>query len=384
MDWKMKAMTAITVFGILLAGCGSGGGGGPGASGAKTAGVGAAGLSEAISGVTFGLDAMSVGERTSVPKLSKMARSRDLNASVARFYKNLKANRFMAKTLARPDAIPCSLGGTLELIPTTDGFTLTYTNCKEPGDTDGTYTDTDGVITFSETATDFSFSMSGRTAGTSYSERTTRRSDGRLLEEWVASVTMSGTFGSETVSCGEDDLPKSVTMTINGTFSDKWDEDGNGVLDGNGSGKATDFTIALQVDKYDPITCEPMDFSVSLSGGVSSTDNIESNNSFTMTISNSDSLKMDVKSTTVGVNVTVSGGFSCSASCFNGSLTFATTTPLFIPTDAECPTSGVIEVSGDLTGTITYTSTGGVEIDNGSDGSVDEVYENCDEAEACV
>lgn len=66
------------------------------------------------------------------------------------------------------------------------------------------------------------------------------------------------------------------------------------------------------------------------------------------------------------------------------SVTIATTILFFIPTDAECTTFGEIKVSGDLTGTITNTSTGGVEIDNSGDGSVDEKYGSCSEAQSCV
>jgi hypothetical protein len=61
---------------------------------------------------------------------------------------------------------------------------------------------------------------------------------------------------------------------------------------------------------------------------------------------------------------------------------------LFFPMSKEigfpdCPTSGVIKVTGDQSATITSTATGGVEIDNGSDGTVDEILESCADADIC-
>ena len=179
---------------------------------------------------------------------------------------------------------------------------------------------------------------------------------------------------------------------IDGTFSFKEDFDGDGVIDVNESASITDFTISVTVNDISvPDSfgiCEPTDFTVSVSGSTSNTDNIDPDLSFSMSISSSDPLTITWTVVSGGANVTINGSLSYSDSCFTGSLTIVTTTPLFFPEtvddEIDCPTSGVIMVTGTWTGTITYTSTGGVEIDNGSDGTVDETLSDCEDEATCV
>lgn len=63
-----------------------------------------------------------------------------------------------------------------------------------------------------------------------------------------------------------------------------------------------------------------------------------------------------------------------------GDVTVQTLEPLRLPAGAECPTGGSLEalVSGG-SATVNYTASGGVELDYGSDGSIDDTFDSCEE-----
>ena len=389
----LKRFAVIAVSGLLLAGCGGSssgdgtttGGPGGGPTGAETAGVSANATQLALGGVEFGLGSMGGSFAKPSLKPFRKAKATDLKASVAGFYKGLAAYR--AKAISPLTDIPCENSGTTHFDTTPTGFTITFTDCRGSGDFSGEEEYVDGVLTFSETATGFTFTITG------FTFRTTRISDGRLLEEEVIDFTVTGTFATSTLSCDGVPFPNSVTIVVDGTGSFKADDNADGTLDEDESFSATNLSNTVTVSDIsgeitDPETnltfCEPTDFTVVQSGASSFTDNLEADDSVAMTISSSDPLTIAVTSV-ASQSVTISGSFSVVSSCFTGSLTLTTPTPLLFTGDLDsCPIDGVIVVTGDLTGTVTFTSTGGVEIDNDGDGIADETYPDCEDAEACV
>jgi hypothetical protein len=76
---------------------------------------------------------------------------------------------------------------------------------------------------------------------------------------------------------------------------------------------------------------------------------------------------------------TLDGGLN--ASCA-GNMMLQTLEPIRLELDAVCPSDGVLVVSRDdgATGRIHFTSTGGVEIDYGDDGTIDKAVPNCRDA----
>ncbi len=88
---------------------------------------------------------------------------------------------------------------------------------------------------------------------------------------------------------------------------------------------------------------------------------------------------------TVGITLTGGGG---SESTVNGTAdtdcagatTIVTVEPIVVVGGADCPTAGKVRVTfSDGTSLVTYTATGGIEIDLGDDGSVDETFDSCDD-----
>lgn len=64
-----------------------------------------------------------------------------------------------------------------------------------------------------------------------------------------------------------------------------------------------------------------------------------------------------------------------------GATTIVTVDPIVVVGGADCPTAGKVRVTfADGTSSVTYTSTGGIEIDLGDDGSVDETFGSCDDS----
>ena len=112
------------------------------------------------------------------------------------------------------------------------------------------------------------------------------------------------------------------------------------------------------------------------------------NNNLTVSIPSSDPVVVAWETVAGGADVTGNGSYTLSSPYVTGSLTIETIETLFFPIAEEtglpdCFTSGVIRVTGDQTATITFTATGGIEIDNGSDGTVDGAFESCADADIC-
>jgi len=82
---------------------------------------------------------------------------------------------------------------------------------------------------------------------------------------------------------------------------------------------------------------------------------------------------MDVDDTASPTLFSLAGGMT--STCFGGAVTVATTTLLAVPSDAICPTAGVLQVTGSgSVATITYAGDGAVTIDQGG---MQSEYPNC-------
>ncbi|MBI3811091.1 MAG: hypothetical protein HY283_02635 [Nitrospirae bacterium] len=390
----MAGFLVIGAASLVLSSCGGGGGGGggggttTGTTGTKSAGSGAAAVQTAVGSANFGLGSMSGGGFTGKPSFRslKQAKSGSLKTSLAAFYKGYKAK---AMAVSAFTATACTDGGTMDLTSTATGSTITFTNCTTKDATAGTTEVQNGAMNFSATATGFSFSLGNST--THYTDKVTRDSDSRVVSNTDEDLTVTGTFGLTTpLTCASGTFPSGFSFAIDGTSLNQEDTNIDGVFDINESDSFTSVAFALTVTSVDSATCEPTDFSMSLSGGITLTDNLDSNNNMSLTISAGTPMtfaETAVTTPAAGDNVMVSGSFTCTTKCFSGTLTITTTTPLFIPTGQDCPTSGEISVSGSVTGTVTYsdpaTAAGGVAV-TVSDSSGTKTYTSCTDVGACT
>ena len=380
MNWKGCTIALIGIVGLALAGCASD----DNDEGTTSTGAGVTAATNAFTSATLGLDAIGSGD---------VSKSKTLRDAMRRFNLSLKAHRANV-TPAQAEA--CSDGGSIEIDLSADGLTTIFHDCVDIDEVEDVREYKDGTLTFAETDTGFTLVLN-------FTERETRISDDVLLEEEIQNLTMTGTFGGETVLCDGDEEPTSFTVTINGTSSEKEDEDGDGVLEEDESQSFDDFTATMTVEAYDSSGCEPADSTASISGIVSVTDNVDTDESFTMNISSENPLVITEEAAEGGTNSTVNGTFSFSNDdCSTGTISIATIEPLFQPDsdtvidaiqengeddddDETCPTAGQLSVTiGETTGTATFTETGGVHIDSNGDGTVDEMFDDCDEASACA
>jgi hypothetical protein len=179
-----------------------------------------------------------------------------------------------------------------------------------------------------------------------------------------------------------------VSMAMSGNETYKEDLNFDGKLDVDESVTMTGLTFdytgsapALMDGKY----CEPTKVTFSESGNFSITDNLNAKNSASIAIAALTGTWEEItKDGKVGELITENGTMTITSACFTGTMTLATTTPIFVAYEDDCPTAGELKITGSATATITYTSTGGVNIDEGSNGSIDKSYKSCDEAGACA
>ncbi len=269
--------------------------------------------------------------------------------------------------------LTCDRGGTWD-VTTPDPATtiITFTDCRMT-DLDDPDVELyfDGTITFFlQGTTEFSITYSG------FYYVSTRISTGRLLEEGTLNLTVESMIVIA-ATCN-DLIGRPITTLVDGTYSVRGDEDEDGTVDYDFTVQNRAFQFVTVVNALDP-GCEPTDVTVTVTGGLDFTDNLTSL-TYSMDFSTADPLVMNEVTAAGGMNITISGTFTLNTTCFSGTVTVETTAPIFIPDGADCPTAGVLVVTGDLTGTITFTPSGGVEVDNGSDGTVDETYASCEEA----
>jgi hypothetical protein len=267
--------------------------------------------------------------------------------------------------------------------------TITYTaaNCTTDIGTSATGAILEvlnGTLVFVDSPLSFSFNIGNST--TPYTDKITRISDGAVLQDNVIALTFTGAADQASViSCG--------TVTSQSTEYKKFtiDMDGNMHLKGiDDAGVAFDETsvataFKLVANSNLNSACTATGGTVAESGLLSYTDNLDSKGTESMDISAANPLSLTWTSVTTGTtgdNYKIGGSVSMVTQCFTGSLTLATTTDIFYPTNADCPTAGVVLVSGDVNGTVVYTSTGGVDIKDNT-GAVVETYPSCNEAQAC-
>lgn len=405
------ALIAVLVLGLAIyfAACSGGGGSSSGSSGTASAGAGASVASTAINSGTMALSSTVGGSSSGAPHFKPQS----LSSSVNTFYSNLQAKRasiaaFKAKMLAGTISSapvltttnPCLGGGSVTTVLdiTTAGTTtttmLTFTNdhCTDIFST-GTDTitqvwngSTAFIITEGTGTFSFTFSQGNSATTTPLTLTWTRQSDSKLVLNDSAIQTFTGSADlTSAITCTPLGSATSITQYQKFTISMDANMHYTGIdaADNpyNIADNAKGFTLVA--DSTLDNTCTATGGTITESGAIAHTDNIDPKGNTSLTITSPLTL---VWASVIGVvsgdTYDISGSSTMSTPCFTGSITLATTTPIFIPTGATCPIAGVVQVSGTVNGTVTYLSTGGIQID--SPGKPTETYTSCDEAKGCV
>jgi hypothetical protein len=384
----ISGLVLLVSLALVLTYCGSSSSdsGSGGSSGTASAGAGASVASSAIRSATMALSATAASS-SNAPSFRK---AKTLGEAVNGFTGALRAKRASALTAsAAPSGAPqvtsCTNGGTKStdtVITSTDiTVTVTYSSCAENYSVTGTgivQEVQNGAVAFVLSGNSFTISLGSSAAP--YTDTVTRLADQTVVQENVINLTLTGTLDTSTLQCGTSGNTAYFKYTL--------DMDGNVHSAGLDNSVAYDETAVFSAYKLVVAAsaldnnCDATGGSIAESGTVSYTDNLDSIGSESISIPASAPLSLAWTSGTTGDQYTISGSVSMVTLCFTGSLSLATTTDIFYPTNAICPTAGVVVVSGDVNGTVVYTATGGVDIQDGA-GTVVESYPSCNEAQAC-
>lgn len=373
---------------LLIHGCGGGGGG----SSTPTAGTASKSAAASSKAIVSALGAASLGTNPTGKPSLKAANVSD-EAQVRQALKGFKASLSARKQKGLQAATPatCDTGtgsfdsndqGTAD--PSDDTFTETFDNCTislggdtaDPSD-DFTFFQ-NGSLSFAPTTGGFAITFTNFTVRTtSPSGKTESTEDG----------TMS--FSGEDVPCGTEGASflESGSFTMNFTSTIKMDLDNDGTFEFDEASAMDNLTMTTAEEHTAAPDCTLTKTIFTMNGGTSITDNVNSENSFSATFTD---FTMEMTPATVngvdGDKLSLSGTIAISSSCASG--TFTISTPAgeepFIPADGSCPVSGKFLItSGSTTTAVTFTPTGGIEIDEGNNGSVEQSFTDCESAEVC-
>jgi hypothetical protein len=367
---------------FLIHGCGGGGGGGGGGNNNQNAAPAAQAAGSASKAVSTALNLATAGMNGTTPPLTLKPGGSASVSDAAQVNKALKAfksavtNRNKLQTITPGTPIPCSVSG--DILPSTDDNDTpenslddkTITTYRECVDSEGTVTN--GSLTMTLGGNPFSFDYDNYVIRTTFSG---------AVSETVIDGGLS--FGSVDGPCGM----LSGTMTDNFTVTNKFDQTGDGTFEVNSS-FATNMTMTLaQVFAEEDCTLEST--TLTFNGGTTSTSSVNSQNDvvtftdFTMVLTPETRVIDGVE--TDGDTLSLNGTIEISSSCTDDT-TFTISTPAgeepFVPEDGSCPVDGrFIITNGNNTVAVIYTSTGGVQIDEGNDGSIDDTFAGCNDAE---
>jgi hypothetical protein len=383
---------------FLIHGCGGSGGGGgnnnPTGTASKSAAVSSKAIINALGTATTGTDP------SGKPSLKANAASNSSDAAQVRqalkaFKASLSARKQKAlQAVTDTGVLPCNGGGTLRAQSndnntpndfTDDSFSAVYDNCTQnsgsqtPNDpSDDTSLFFDGSLILAPTQNGFAITFDNITFKTT---------DASGIIESVSDGTMS--FSGTEVTCDGDIFFETGTFTMNFSGTSKMDLDKNGVFEIDGSFSMNNLTMSFAETVGPAPDCDSVAESFTLDGDMTATDRVNTENNFSATF---DDFVMAFTPTSrngiEGDTISMSGTITISSDCANG--TFTISTPAgqepFIPgeEDASCPVSGKFLVTGGgATTAVTFTSTGGVQIDEGNDGSIEQSFPDCESAEVC-
>jgi hypothetical protein len=203
--------------------------------------------------------------------------------------------------------------------------------------------------------------------------------------------TIDGVLSASNVEpgkCGGRAVLTSADAIITATLSTYEDVQGDGTAEADEAVATESLGIHL-IQEYDTTDCHETTMTVTANGPLSAVDHVDTtgHNDFSAILT--DFKLTETPATHDGVSgteVTMNGAISVTSDCETGTFTVATTTPVFEPDSSAsgCPTEGEVLVSGGgATVSVIATATGGIQFDEGDDGSIEEEFADCNEADIC-
>lgn len=369
---------------FLIHGCGGGGGGGNN-NPSGTASQSAAASSKAI---ISALGAASTGANPSInkPFLKAQAPNTSDQAQVRQALKDFKASlAARKKTRQTVDTIEseCTTGtGSIQMDDNNtpedfsdDSFTQTFNDCAQSFE--GITLVQDGSMTLTTSNGGDNFTMT-------FDNFSVQSSDSSATFEFISDGTMS--FAGTNVDCGENTFLESGVFTMDFTSISRVDLGSDGTFETDDSSVMDNLTMTIAETHGDEPDCNLISSTFTMDGGSSFT-SANAENNFTATFDDFEvTLTPEVRNGVAGDVISMSGTISVDTDCSSG--TFTISTPAgdepFIPEDGSCPTDGrFVVTSGSTTAAVIFTSTGGVQIDEGNDGSIEQTFDDCEASDVC-
>ena len=278
----------------------------------------------------------------------------------------------------------CAFGGTTEITTTVDetGTTIkTVSNQCVDSKTNAIEHFENGTTTVTFGQNNFSITYSDFTEG----ERDVTNPSVPIKIREEKTVGTFSISNAQFSSCQTETFFAAGSMNMNATFSEYKDEDGNGTPEVNEVFTMTNFTISV-TDEFNQQTCASIKETFVANGTIAFTDQLVSSgeNNFSATLTNFTSVTTPA---TGGENETLTGTVAVTTNCENGTFEISTVTPMFYsnnPGSDDCPTAGKLLVTGGgVTSAVTFTALGGVQIDEGNNGTIDKTFADCDDADVC-
>ena len=280
--------------------------------------------------------------------------------------------------------VPCKVRGeqeiTIEGNETNGTTTIISRDCVYAKNENVEYF-VNGTTTETFSSNSFSFTASDFTEG----ERDVADPSVPII---IREYKTDGTFSIsnlQIVFCETKEFWTAGKMSISATESEYKDEDRIGTAEVNEVYTMTNF-IATIAEEFNKATCALIKETFVANGKIDFTDKLvpSGENNFSATLTNFTSV---ITPATGGENETLTGTVAVTTNCENGTFEISTVTPLFFSNNAgsdDCPTAGKILVTGGgVTSAVTFTVLGGVEIDEGDNGTIDKTFADCDDADVC-
>src|SRR5581483_3650455 len=372
---RHRGVTFSLLISISLMAYSCGGGGGTSAAPAN-AKAAAAATKSVIS--AFAASDSGTSTNSTLNPASK-AENNTIRKGILGLKTRLQSGNSRQKTLRASSPATCLPGGSGTITSTDTSFTETYSNCsKDNGD--GTLSRKNGIIAATSTGTSFSLKF------TNYEESVVRKNDSAVLRSEKTDGTLTGSSGTLT-PCNNEIFFNNAVITLNVTFEEKVDEDGNGQLEKDDTFTGNNFKMTIS-ESFNADDCSLIQDTIVMNGVSSFTDHLNpaSDDNFTATFISYTITEAErkVDGAVVGDQRTLAGTIALASPCVTGTYTMTTESPLFFPKGAACPVEGkVLIAGGGMTTSVTATPTGGIKIDEGNDGTIDKTFETCDGSDLC-
>jgi hypothetical protein len=211
-----------------------------------------------------------------------------------------------------------------------------------------------------------------------------------LLERSAMSYYMlwTGDAGTGRQGCGNASIPTNARIQTHGVFTHREDLNADGTLERDEETRTDELFLDISIVTLDTTTCTPTAFTADAFGSVVLTDGLDPARSVTIAMATEDPLHILVERAPSGTGM----GYKLHGPCritvpscgTTGSVDLVTIEEIVVPDGGSCPTAGKVQVTGELTQTITFAADGSVLVDMDSNGTVDFTFTDCGQVTACV